>query len=378
MHKNESSSNIAPHSAQQTACVPVAVVGARGYSGLELSRILLKHPRAKLVAALATDAGFKLSDYLPEAAAQTVTSGSVKDLDSLLSRVKCVFLATPAEASMELAPKILAAGVDVIDLSGAFRLKEGDSQSRLARYSTWYGFEHSQLGLLDQAEYGLSPWNGPIKSSQGARLVANPGCYATAVLMAVLPLLKEGLVQPGSIVIDAKSGTSGAGRKAAENLLYTEVEGECLPYKVGKHQHLPEICEAIENFAGVQCEPMFSTSLLPVRRGIIAGIYARLAPGRGTQEIAQAFERAYQGYELVKLTSLEGLPASAQARSMSLKLVAGSARTQISFQVDGDRLYVFSLIDNLVKGAAGQAVENFNRLQDFPVSLALADREGIL
>jgi N-acetyl-gamma-glutamyl-phosphate reductase len=227
--------------------------------------------------------------------------------------------------------------------------------------------KHPSESLLSSAGYGLVPWAAPIAGR--SRLIANPGCYATSVLMALLPLLKERLIEPETLVIDAKSGASGAGRKAAENLLFTEVDGECLPYKVGKHQHLPEIRRFAREFAGVEIDPMFVTHLLPVRRGIISGLYARLVSGVTQADVTAAFERAYSSYPLVRFGAAE---------SLSLKRVVGSARTHIGFTVRGSQLYCFSLIDNLMKGAASQAVENFNRLFDLPAETALLDREGLL
>lgn len=357
---------------QTTQSHAVGIVGARGYSGLELARILLQHPVARLKACFATDSKWSLSDYLPENAAAEVPVESTVSLDRLAPSFKTVFLATPAEVSAELAPGLLAKGVNVIDLSGAYRLNASLSEK-------WYKLKHDQ-SLLSRAEYGLVPWSGALSSGTSARLISNPGCYATAVLMAAIPLVKEGVIETSSLVIDAKSGTSGAGRKAVENFLFTEVDGECLPYRVGKHQHLPEICEYTERFAGAKIDPHFTTSLLATRRGIIAGLYARLTPAIAQKSPAErlaavesAFAKHYSGYPLVKVGAVEhpGL--------LSLKRVVGSARTHISFAIeDGNKLYAFSTIDNLLKGAASQAVENFNRLADAPVTTGLTNLEGVL
>lgn len=349
--------------------VSVAVVGARGYSGLELLRILLKHPGARIEACFATDASFAPSDYLPEANAEKIAVLPMNAFKDVASRVKVVFLATPAEVSAELAPVALSQGAHVIDLSGAFRLSSEEAKE-------WYGlkFEGESLTALTQASYGLVPWVGPVAGSSRPRLVSNPGCYATAVLMALIPLLRAGLINPEGLVIDAKSGASGAGRKAAENQLFCEVEGDCLPYKVGCHQHLPEIRKHAAEFAGVAIDPMFSTHLLPVRRGIIAGIYARTRSGVSAAQVDQAFGEAYSGYSLARWGRIEG----GARQLLSLKRVAGSARTEIRYELKGDKLYVFSLIDNLLKGAASQAVENFNRLLDFPPTASLLELEGIL
>lgn len=337
-----------------------SVVGARGYAGLELVRILLAHPEAKLTHCFATSE-FSLMDLVGNPLAAKVTCLPDSQIFEHLTDV--VFLATPAEVSLRLAPKILSAGRRVIDLSGAFRLKQND-------YSKWYGFEHSELALAKVADYGLSPWAGP---SPRSNLVANPGCYATAILLALLPLLKQGVIEQTGLVIDAKSGATGAGKKASENLLFTEVEGECLPYKIGKHQHFPEIEEALIGWAGIErFDAHLATSLLPIRRGIVAGIHARTAPGRGLEDVVRAYDEAYEGYSLFAHGHLRSRPALAQ-----LKRVVGTGKTHVTYELDGNRLYVFSCIDNLLKGAASQAVENFNRLSDLPLDTGLGRLEAV-
>lgn len=353
----------------------VAVVGARGYSGLELARLLLQHPEAQLSACFAHDQAFRLADYLPEPAARDVPVLPLADLPAALAGLDVVFLATPAEASLEWAPRILAGGrASVIDLSGAYRFQAGTEAERAARFSVWYKTKHTSADL--KARYGLVPFAAP--ALRGPTLVANPGCYATAVLMALVPLLRAGVIDPASLVIDAKSGTSGAGRKAMEAQLFTEVAGECLPYRVGQHQHLPEIEEWAATFGGAKIEPFFATHLLPVRRGIVASIYANLKTGRSVAEVGAAFADAYAGYPLARVTCLDGAGDLSPALALSLKRVVGTARAHISYRVVGGKLYLFSLIDNLLKGAASQAVENFNQLQDFPPALGLEEREGVL
>lgn len=345
-------------------------MGARGYSGLELARILLRHPEAELVACFAHDHSFRLSDYLPESSAAAVPVFPLQNLAGVLPNIDTVFLATPAEASLELAPLVLNAAVtnaDVIDLSGAFRFQKGTDAERSAKFALWYKAKQPRPLA---ATYGLAPFAAPARP--GKALVANPGCYATAALMGIVPLLKAGAIKPETLVIDAKSGTTGAGRKAAESQLFAEVEGECLPYRVAQHQHLPEIQEWAEAFGGSPIDPFFSTHLLPVRRGILASVYAELAPGKTEDDVAAAFQAAYQRYPLARITKTEA-PAA-----LSLKRVTGSARTHLSFKVSGTKLYLFSLIDNLLKGAASQAVENFNALHDFPYALGLEALEGTL
>jgi N-acetyl-gamma-glutamyl-phosphate reductase len=340
--------------------ITCAVVGARGYAGLELMKILLKHPLVELKYAFATSQ-FEIFDQLNSDKSSKVEC--LLDSEIMTHLADVVFLATPAEVSLKLAPKILDAGKKVIDLSGAFRLKKHD-------YPKWYGFAHTEKKALEMANYGLLPWVGPAPS---LNLVANPGCYATAISLALIPLLKENLINPEHIVIDAKSGASGAGRKASENLLFTEVDGECLPYKVGRHQHEPEILETVEVYTGIKIKPHMTTSLLPIRRGIIAGVYATLNEGKTASDVEAALHKSYSQYPFIQWTAI-----SKSANLLSLKKVVGTARTQISYEVVDQKLYVFSCLDNLMKGAASQAVENLNRIYDWPVETGLNRWEAMI
>lgn len=329
----------------EMAKIQVALVGGSGYSGLELQRLLKKHPCIELKA--------------------TFNSQNVTEMKP--SDYQLVFLATPAEVSAKLVPGIIAAGVNVIDLSGAYRLKTNDIKSS---YQDWYGMEHGSPELVIKAKYGLHPWLN--SKTELVNLIANPGCYATAILMGLLPLLRSSLIQTDSIVIDAKSGTTGAGKKAVESQLFSEVDGECLPYKVGVHQHLPEIELFSEFFGGSQIKPFFTTSLLPVRRGIIAGVYAKLNEGKTATCVANAFKEFYANYPMVSVK------ADITPETVSLKKVTGTAMTHISFKVLGEKLYLFSCIDNLLKGAASQAVENFNHLYQLPATTGLDHLEAII
>lgn len=375
MHKYADTQNA--KSAESQGFFPVGIVGARGYSGVELARLLLSHPGAKLAACFATDpASFKLSQELYSDAADAVPTLPMTTLESptLSQDFHTIFLATPAEVSLELAPALIKKGVNVVDLSGAFRLEA-------AAYPKWYGFTHSATEALDRAEYGLVPFAKPFAQTKGVgTLVSNPGCYVTSVLMGLIPLLKDAVISPATIVIDAKSGTTGGGKKASETLLFSEVDGECLPYKVAAHQHYPEIVKYLKAFSGVETSPFFSTSLLSTPRGIIAGIYANLAPGKTVGDVTKAFEKAYANYPLAKFAPIGGTDAKLNAKLLSLKQVVGTNRVQLSYAVDestggAPKLYLYSLIDNLLKGAASQAVENWNRLIDRPVALGLLENQ---
>lgn len=345
-----------------------SIVGARGYSGIELARVLLQHPFAELKYCFATSE-FRLSDYLnSEDAAKVVCLTDDKFEDILKTNlIDVVFLATPAEVSLKLAPMIVAAGKKLIDLSGAFRLKENS-------YQKWYGFSHTEDELLKKAQYGLLPWAKPLGSQlRDEKIVANPGCFATAVAMALIPLIKDHVISTENIVIDAKSGATGAGKKATEKLLFSEVDGECLPYKVGCHQHYPEIIESIAAFTGKTIDAHFTTSLLPIRRGIIAGIYGRLVSGKTIDDVEKALANAYSGYPLVNFAAV-----GKNSNLLLLKRVIGTGKTHISFEVQDDKIFVFSCIDNLMKGAASQAVENFNRILDLPIETGITGLEAII
>ncbi len=362
----------------------VAILGARGYSGAELARLLLRHPNARVAGLFATQS-FSSRDLLPELSnseAAAVSGQSMKDFESKLTSsqpgLTSVFLATPAEVSLEWAPKILKKGIRVIDLSGAFRLKGSSEADSKNLYSKWYGFNHTEPGLVQEADYGLVPFaSGEPKSG----LVANPGCFATAAALAMIPVYKSNLVRTDTVSIDAKSGSTGAGKKAEERLLHSEVDGGCLPYRIGRHQHEPEIAEAVARFGLGSLKSVSDVSfsfvphLLPIRRGIILTVHSRLKPGVTEAHVAKAFDEAYGAYPLMRLASLH---ENGTDRELVLRRVVGSARTAIAWHVRGDQLVVFSLLDNLLKGAASQAVENFNRSAGLKVETGLSESEGVL
>ncbi len=390
MHKNADqkgphhAESIAPQGPQGSGAslgpgIRVAVVGARGYSGLDLVRILSRHPDVSGIDCIAHDATFAIQNYLPEFSSQSSRSKIrvIQESEWDSAQTQVLFLATPAEVSAEWAPRALERGVRVIDLSGAFRLKQD--------FKKWYGFEHPAPEWVEKSVYGLSPWI----SSQDAKLVANPGCYATSILMALLPVVRSGVADAASWTIDAKSGVSGAGRKLAETYLFNELDGECLPYRVGKHQHTPEIQQAISQLTDWS-HPSFSfaTHLLPVRRGIISSLYARVADSKKSSDevlnqLDQAFSQAYKNYPLAKFGRMSGKNLNSESGiepnlGLSLKRVVGSARVQIQYDVVDGRIYLFSLIDNLLKGAASQAVENFNLGLGRPAEFCLEEIEGVL
>jgi N-acetyl-gamma-glutamyl-phosphate reductase len=322
-----------------------AIVGASGYSGLELTRIAARHPRLR-IHALYSDkwGGVAAGDRVPLSGDVARTRYSpLAEAEGLSAEL--AFLATPAEVAHDLAPKLVRRGIRVVDLSGAFRL--GDA----ALYPTWYGFEHREPALLADARYGL-PELARARLPE-ARLVTNPGCYATSIALAVSPLVKSGLVLAEGIAVAAMSGVSGAGRKASEDFSFVEVDEDLRAYRLTRHQHVPEIEQTVARYAGA-CGPIsFTPHLVPIRRGILATCTLRLAPGATAAEIGAALQGAYRGERFVRV-----LPAD----RVAVKDVARTNRCHVGVAVDerARLAVVVSAIDNLLKGAAGQAVQAAN------------------
>jgi N-acetyl-gamma-glutamyl-phosphate reductase len=326
----------------------VGIVGASGYAGMEATRLLAHHPYVGVRFVTSERwAGESVEARLgPCGAVGRLTYGANDEAVALSQGCDVVLLCTPAEVSLQLAPQLLAKGVRVIDLSGAFRL------SQAGTYPRHYGFAHTAPELLATAAYGLPELFRDAVPQ--ARLVANPGCYPTAATLALAPLLKGGLVRAESLVVTSASGVTGAGRKAHEDYSFTEVEGDFRAYKVLRHQHTPEIQQALSRCAGVPVGLTFTAQLLPVKRGILSTAVVTLRPGVGPGDFARAYAQAYAGESFVQL-----LPS---ADHVTLKGVVGTNRCTIGFACDGDtgRAVVVSALDNLVKGAAGQAVQNLN------------------
>lgn len=328
-----------------------AVVGASGYSGLELTRILARHPQLTLTAVTSDRwAGEKVSARLP-------LGGPVGALtyqplaESHAVQAEVAFLATPAEVSLELAPRLLARGLQVVDLSGAFRLLD------TAAYPPWYGFAHTAPELLAEARYGLPE----LARAQlaGARLITNPGCYATSIALAVAPLVRSGLCRAEGIRVTGLSGVSGAGRKASEDYSFCEVDEDLRAYRLGKHQHVPEIEQTVARFAGA-CGPLsFTPVLIPMRRGILSTSVLPLQPGATAAALQEALAAAYAGEPFVK-----ALPAD----KVTVKDVARTNRCHVGVALDARAgvAVAVSAIDNLVKGAAGQAVQALNAARGWP------------
>ncbi len=345
------------------ARIAAGIVGISGYSGMELARILAAHPNFDLRLAV-TDrwAGQALGEKLPlGGATASIVCLSQAEGVKRFEGLQVVFLCTPHEASMQIAPSSLAAGARVVDLSGAFRLPASE-------YPKWYGFSHGNPALLAEAVYSMpevtqNQWRLPA-----ARLVSNPGCYATAATLAVLPLLRAGLIEPGSLIVDAKSGTTGAGRKATEDMSFSEVGEDFRAYRILRHQHTPEIEQALTAGGVAKANVVLTPHLLPVRRGILATAYGRLtATGRASDPGAAA-TRAMEDFARGK-PFMRVLPAA----EVTLRATVGTNRVALGAAADIDRGIVVSLasLDNLVKGAAGQAVQNANLMFGLPETTGL-------
>jgi len=324
--------------------VRAGIVGGTGYSGGELLRLLLAHPRCKIQAVSSRSrAGEPVSGLF------TNLRGRI-DLDfirpqlSLLKDCDVVFFATPNGTAMTMAEALLADGVRVIDLSADFRLHDHQV------WQQWYGMEHACPTLLSEAVYGLPEINRA--QIRAARLVANPGCYPTAVQLGFLPLLEAGLLKPDALIADAKSGLSGAGRKAETNLLYSEIDENFSAYHVDGHRHLPEITQGLQVAAGQPVVLTFVPHLVPMVRGIHATLYGRLL--EKDVDLYELYRRRFSDEPFVDV-----LPSG---QHVETRAVRGSNDCRLAvFRPQGrDTVVVLSVIDNLIKGAAGQAVQNMN------------------
>ena len=319
--------------------VRVVVAGATGFAGQELIRLLARHPHVTITAATGSQAT-STPRSLPSLS--KIWDGTVVPLDADALAADTVFLALPENASAELAPALLAKGMRVIDLSGAFRLRD---QSLRAK------FYPATAALPHGVAYGLTEFE--IESIKSARLLSNPGCYPTASLLGLLPLQRAGLLKPGAdIIIDAKSGISGAGKAATDRTHFSENHGSVAAYNPFGHRHTPEMEQALGQSV------TFVPHLVPLDRGILSSMYAHLVDGTTAAAVTSAFERVYATAPFVRVTG-ETLP--------EIKHVAHTNFCDIGWKVDEatGRVFVVSVIDNLVKGAAGQAIQNFNVMYGF-------------
>jgi N-acetyl-gamma-glutamyl-phosphate reductase len=334
--------------------IKVGIVGGTGYTGVELLRLLAQHPDVEILTITSRgDAGTKVADMFPSLRGRVglVFTDPAK---APLAQCDCVFFATPNGVAMSQAKAILDAGARIVDLSADFRLKDR------AVWEKWYKVAHAAPELIAEAVYGLPEINrARIK---GARLVANPGCYATAVQLALLPLVESDFVDHRSLIADGKSGVSGAGRKAEVSLLFSEASDNFKAYAVHGHRHHPEIVESLqslENASGRKIGLTFVPHLVPMVRGILATVYARIEREADFQSL---YEKRFAGEPFVDV-----LPPGSQPETRSVR-GSNQCRIAVHRPMDGDTLVVLAVEDNLVKGAAGQAVQNMNLMFGFPES----------
>jgi N-acetyl-gamma-glutamyl-phosphate reductase len=343
----------------ESARLRVAVLGASGFAGGELVRLLLAHPHVELGHLAANEsAGRTVAEVHPHLAASPVGGWVLAPLDaaSAADQASVAFLSLPHGSSATLAPALLDAGLRVVDLAGDFRLPA-------AAYPDWYGFEHPATAWLEKAVYGLPELFA--SDIAGASLVANPGCYPTPVVLGLAPLLLAGLIEPGPIVVDGKTGLSGAGRALAEATSYAATEESVRPYRFPAHQHTPEMERALELASGIPASVSFVPHLVPSVRGVLVTCYAALAPGATTDSLTDCLASAYGGAPFVRVLPPGDMADTKRTRGSNL----------VELQAVADRrtgtAIVAGALDNLVKGAAGQAVQNMNLMAGFEQTTGL-------
>lgn len=334
----------------------IGILGASGYTGAELVRLLLRHPRVE-IALLTADrrAGQMMGDVFPQFAPYDLPRlVTIDEVDWAKSGLDLVFCALPHATTQKVLKDVLARAPDikVVDLSADFRLTDP------AAYAKWYGHEHHALELQQEAVYGLvEAYRRDIRK---ARLVANPGCYTTCAQLPLLPLLKAKAIESGEIVIDAKSGMTGAGRSAKEEMLFSEVSEGFHAYGVGQHRHMAELDQEFSKAAGKEVVVSFTPHLVPMNRGILSTIYVRGRRGKVAQDLHEILARSYEKEPFVHVLPFGKTPQSRHVR--------GSNMTSIGVAADRipGRAIIVSTLDNLTKGASGQAVQNMNLMLGFP------------
>jgi len=327
----------------------VAIVGSTGYGGVELMRLLESHPYAEVTSVISSSsAGTPIAEGYPHLTGIREELLDGVDAGAIKAKADVVFLATPAGVASKLAPEYLEAGLKVIDLSGDFRLKSPEL------YEQWYKKPAADEAYLQKAVFGLAEIYG--ENVRGADFISNPGCYPTATLLGLVPAIRAGFIEPASIIIDAKSGISGAGRGASLGTHYSELNENFKAYKVNQHQHIPEIEMVLSDAAGAPVVTTFTTHMVPMTRGIMSTMYATVKDNRSLGDFIELYKEFYEGRRFVRIRPEGQWPAT--------KEVWGSNYCDIGFAVDArtKRVTIVSVIDNLVKGAAGQAIQNLNLL----------------
>ena len=337
--------------------IKAGIIGSTGYAGAELVRLLLAHPQVDIV-------WYGSHSYVGETFAnlygnlfRLVDAECMDDnMEELSSMADVIFTATPQGLCASLLNESILSRSKVIDLSADFRLKD------VAVYEAWYHLTHANPSYIEEAVYGLCEINR--EDIRGARLIANPGCYTTCSILTLYPLVRYGLIDPDTMIIDAKSGTSGAGRGAKSANLFCEVNENMKAYAVAGHRHTPEIEEQLSYAAGREVKVSFTPHLVPMNRGILATAYASLADGVSAEQIAQAYHSCYDGEKFIRIRE-NSLPET--------RWVEGSNYVDIGWKTDArtGRIIAIGALDNLVKGAAGQAVQNMNLMFSLPEDMGL-------
>ncbi len=322
--------------------IPVAVVGASGYGARELFGLLARHPHARCVAAVSRETSGTVADLHPSLRGRVDLPCEAFDPDRLADRVRCAFLGLPHGAAAEAAAPLLARGVKVIDLSADYRLRDP------AVYEQWYKAPHADRGNLANAVYGLPELFAD--RIRGARLLANPGCYPTSAILGLAPLLAGGHAEPLGLVIDSKSGVSGAGRAPTAKTHFPECNDAMSAYGIGTHRHTPEIEQALAEVAGAEVSAVFTPHLAPMDRGIHGTLYARLTAPLDDAALLELYRGFYAGKPFVRVLT----------QPPSTKDSVGTNFCDLHVRAVKGLAVVVSCLDNLVKGAAGQAVQNFN------------------
>jgi len=331
----------------------VAILGATGYTAVELIKILLRHPHAEITALTSRE------DTRPVCQVHPSLTGKIDlPLESLTpqaiaQRAKCVFCCLPHTASAKVVPEILKNGTKVIDLGADYRLNSAEV------FETWYGEKHPDSARLGKVPYGIPELYR--EKIVHADLVANPGCYPTSVILPLVPLLQADWIEPADIIIDSKSGVSGAGRQPRLNTLYPECNESISAYGIGTHRHLPEMEQILSERSGKAVQVIFTPHLTPMDRGILSVIYAKPAKPTGQEALLSVLRDYYRDEPFVQV--VEHLPAT--------KDVSGTNYCHITVRVSGGRVIVLSVIDNLLKGASGVAVQNFNLMFGYAETTAL-------
>jgi len=335
--------------------IKVGIVGGTGYTGAELLRLLAHHPKARVTLLTSRkEAGQRADQHFPHLRGHTDLSFTAPDVDAL-SDCEAVFFATPHGTCMTMAPALLARGVKIVDLSADFRLKDP------AEFKRWYQLDHGAPDLLAETVYGLPEVNR--ECIRAARLVANPGCYPTAVQLGFLPLLEQGLIEPDGLIADCKSGVSGAGREAKIGSLFCEAADSFKAYGVSGHRHWPEITQGLNALSPQPASLTFSPHLVPMIRGIHATLYARLKDP--AIDLHAVFARRFRDEPFVDVMPAGDHPDTRSVRG------SNHCRIAVHKAPDGRTAVVLSVIDNLVKGASGQAIQNLNLMLGLEETLGL-------